>query len=286
MRERRTRVQRARGPAARAAPTKSAEPADGQARNAMAVIGMDIARLLGEDGNNYGDILDELMGLSGEELLTPPPAGAGGGASSSRTPPPPPPPRGPGRPRSAEPGRRSRTPEQRAHDALMARHRRASETAERVAEAELRTLEWVHDASGSAITANSRRLRTLPPGDARDQAKSDVAADIDRFVNVDLESRAVTSSGCVGVWFACGRRVTSSGCVGVWFACVGALCCVFAACVVCVGQGCGRVRAADLGGCRACMEGHACFHVHAKKSVENPRAQRGIKGPQPLALAT
>jgi len=184
---------------------------------------------LGEDGNDDGDILDELMGLGGEELLTPPPAGAGGGASSSRTPTPPPPRRGPGRPRSAEPGRRSRTPEQRAHNALMDRHRRATKTAERVAEAELRTLEWVHDASGSAITANSRRLRTLPPGDARDQAKSDVAV-LDRFVNVDLESRAVTSSGCVGVWFACGRRVTSSGCVGVRFACVGALC---ARCVAC-----------------------------------------------------
>ena len=76
----------------------------------------------------------------------------------------------------------------------MEKQRRRSKSAERavkrVAEAELRTLEWVHDASGSVITANSRRLRTLPPGDARDVARRDVAADIDRFVDFDVAAKA------------------------------------------------------------------------------------------------
>jgi hypothetical protein len=90
----------------------------------------DIARLLGEDGTNDGGLFDELLSLGPAPeqlvLLTPPPAG-GGGATPSRTPTPPPPPRGRGRPPSTEPrSSRSRTPEQRAHDARMAQLRRRS----------------------------------------------------------------------------------------------------------------------------------------------------------------
>ena len=51
-------------------------------------------------------------------------------------------------------------------------------------------LEKVHDASGSVITANSMRLRTLPDGPERDVAREDVKRDIERYVHVPLETRA------------------------------------------------------------------------------------------------
>ena len=43
--------------------------------------------------------------------------------------------------------------------------------------------------SGALATANSRRLRTLEPGAARDRAKADVAADIDNLTYVSLADK-------------------------------------------------------------------------------------------------
>ena len=51
-------------------------------------------------------------------------------------------------------------------------------------------LEAIHDASGSTIRANSRRYSTLGPGPARDEAKRDIEADIERYVKVDIEHQA------------------------------------------------------------------------------------------------
>ena len=51
-------------------------------------------------------------------------------------------------------------------------------------------LEATHDASGSTIRANSRRLATLLPGAVRDEAKRDVDADIHRCVEVGIENQA------------------------------------------------------------------------------------------------
>ena len=70
------------------------------------------------------------------------------------------------------------------------RMRRARKNLERADSNVDKILEAVHDASGSTITANSRRLRTLPPGKAREQARDDVAADIARYVDVPLEVQA------------------------------------------------------------------------------------------------
>ena len=49
--------------------------------------------------------------------------------------------------------------------------------------------EQVHEVSGALATANSRRLRTLEPGAARDRAKADVAADIDNLTYVSLADK-------------------------------------------------------------------------------------------------
>lgn len=60
---------------------------------------------------------------------------------------------------------RVRTPAQRVHDATGARARRElnreRNSAERLDDQENKIREAVHDASGSTITANSRRLRTV-----------------------------------------------------------------------------------------------------------------------------
>ena len=51
-------------------------------------------------------------------------------------------------------------------------------------------LEALHEASGALINANARRLATLREGSARDVAKGDVAADIKRYVEFDVASKA------------------------------------------------------------------------------------------------
>jgi hypothetical protein len=125
--------------------------------------------------------------------------------------------RGRGRSRSATPpnGRsRSRSEHERLQDVEYSRRRRASSAGARdnerrreraVESARARAdvlvdtvLEAVHDASGSTITANSRRLRTLEDGPAREEARADVAADIARYVHVPRETQAA----CVAAYAA------------------------------------------------------------------------------------
>ena len=86
--------------------------------------------------------------------------------------------------------RARRTAEQREHNARMDRERRRAAATARRDDAVDKTLEWLHDASGSTITANSRRLRTLGDGDERARARRDVAADIGRYAEVPLETKA------------------------------------------------------------------------------------------------
>ena len=80
-------------------------------------------------------------------------------------------------------------------------------------------MEATHDASGSTIRANSRRLATLLPGAARDEAKRDVEADIERYVEVGIENQAacvvslcaVEVAVCARLWLVKRRvRMTRS----------------------------------------------------------------------------
>lgn len=99
------------------------------------------------------------------------------------------------------PSGNQRTPVQKASYAEAAKAKRAAKSvaaaaakraAERdaVGDREENILEATHDASGSTIRANSRRIATLGPGPARDEAKRDIEADIDRYVKVEIESQA------------------------------------------------------------------------------------------------
>ena len=83
-----------------------------------------------------------------------------------------------------------------AAKAKRAAQRDAEEEAKRaeerdaVGDREENILEAIHDASGSTIRTNSRRYSTLGPGPARDEAKRDIEADIERYVKVDIEHQA------------------------------------------------------------------------------------------------
>ena len=88
------------------------------------------------------------------------------------------------------PSSSGRTPAQREHDAAQAQLRRQRAAADRDDDKENKIREALHDAPGSTITANSRRLRTLPEGPERDVAKRDVENDIARYVEVPLETKA------------------------------------------------------------------------------------------------
>ena len=140
------------------------------------------AREIGPEGG-----LEDFLG--GGDMLTPPPALA------AREQPPPLP---RARPRARQ--KRVRTPLQQqanqeitrrlradpAYAAEVARQReensqrmaadRARKRAEKTEVAADLLLEKVHDASGSVITANSMRLRTLPDGPERDVARKALAA--------------------------------------------------------------------------------------------------------------
>ena len=52
----------------------------------------------------------------------------------------------------------------------------------------------MHEISGALATANSRRLRTLEPGAARERAKADVKADIDNLAFVSLVDKVRSST--------------------------------------------------------------------------------------------
>ena len=81
-------------------------------------------------------------------------------------------------------------------------------------------LESAHAGSGSAITANSRRLRTLLPNSAAFAvAKDDVKADIARYASVSFEDRARCSDDYrarmnveMRVCACCGLRDPSDQC--------------------------------------------------------------------------
>ena len=97
---------------------------------------------------------------------------------------------------------------------------RASSRAERTEVAASMLLERVHDASGSVITANSMRLRTLPDGPAREVARGDVKHDIARYVHVPIETKASCVSDYVdateikeqSICAACGLRDPADRC--------------------------------------------------------------------------
>jgi hypothetical protein len=179
--------------------------------------------LLMTDDAVVGERLDEL--LANEETATPPPAGAGTTPPPLRR-----------RVRTLSPTQRVRQSylrrEQR-HDPARAeqnariaqqdlarrRAKRAAVAAERRTLAADTLLERTLDASGSVITANSMRLRTLPAGPAREKAREDVKADIARYVHVDQETLAgcvsdYTAATAVGmrVCGACGLRDPMDGC--------------------------------------------------------------------------
>ena len=100
------------------------------------------------------------------------------------------------------------------------RELRAQSRAECTEDAAGALLERVHDASGSVITANSMRLRTLADGPDREVARQDVKRDIARYVHVLLATRASCVSDYVAateieeqhVCGACGLRDPSDRC--------------------------------------------------------------------------
>ena len=110
---------------------------------------------------------------------------------------------------SVVPSSSGRTPAQHEHNAAQARLRRQRAAADRDDDKENKIREALHDASGSTITANSRRLRTLPEGPERDVAKRDVEDDIARYVEVPIETKAK----CVTDYGARERRAINLHCV-------------------------------------------------------------------------
>ena len=77
----------------------------------------------------------------------------------------------------------------REREAAQERHRRAE--ARPPPELKIRALlARPHSASGSLITANSMRLRTLPKGAARDVARRDTLGDIHKYAGFPVEAKA------------------------------------------------------------------------------------------------